>query len=246
MTQKYSPELRYNKGRKQGIIPGIFPGVAGLNPVSFPNGSSLGYSQYFNIIKTINMNIKPYLLSPLCAFLVILFCTHASAHNNIRYSFAGTVPASLKTDTGGGQVVRLDLVQGCIASYNSVMQAHGFSNPGGQPANINITTTAPITTGETFNGKKLLDWLSSTAMEYSKAGKKFMVRIAFGMYNMDYLNVYEPNAALRAKLNGRMAVFLIPIDASTGQSFQSAAMVAAAGAGGGSGGTGYDFGGLQP
>ena len=72
-----------------------------------------------------------------------------------------------------------------------------------------------------------------------------MLKIQFGMYDMNYLNVYEPNPALRAGLNGRLAVFLVPIDGSTGQSFQSAAMMAAAGTSG-TGGSGYDFGGLQP
>jgi hypothetical protein len=200
------------------------------------------------------MKSKPSFL-PLFLILSVLifsFINPAKANRqpptaNRQRSYANSQPPTvIKTDTGGGQVVRLDLVQGCIANYNNVMQAHGFSNPGGQPVHISITTTAMITNGEIFNGKKLQDWINSTATEYANAGKKFMVKIQFGIYDMNYLNVYEPNVALRAKLNGRMALFLVPIDGATGQSFQSAAMMAAAGAGGGTGGSGYDFGGLQP
>jgi hypothetical protein len=193
------------------------------------------------------MKSKPSILPLFLILSILLFSFGNRARANHQLPTANRQPPTIiKTDTGGGQVVRLDLVQACIANYNTVMQAHGFSDPGGQPVNINITTTAMITNGELFNGKKLQSWINSTAKEYTTAGKKFMLKIQFGIYDMNYLNVYEPNAALRAQLNGRIAVFLVPIDGSTGQSFQSAAMMAAAGAGGGTGGSGYDFGGLQP
>ncbi len=193
------------------------------------------------------MKSKPSILSLSLLSAVFLLSFAISTRANRQLPAVNCqLSTVIKTDTGGGQVVRLDLVQACIANYNTVMQAHGFSDPGGQSVNINITTTAMITNGELFNGKKLQDWINSTAKEYTTAGKKFMLKIQFGIYDMNYLNVYEPNAALRAKLNGRIAVFLVPIDGSTGQTFQSAAMMAAAGAGGGTGGSGYDFGGLQP
>lgn len=193
------------------------------------------------------MNIKPYIhfwLIAMAAFLFIFTLT-ANAHAS-----PGGIPSHLqvfnKTDTGGGQVVRLDLIQACIAKYDSLMQAHGFSGTAGQAVDLHITSTAMITNSETFNGKKLQDWITATAKEYSKAGKTFMVKIQLGIYDMNYLNVYEPNASLRALYNNRIALFLIPVDGTTGQTFQSAAMMAPAGTGGSGTGTGYDFGGLQP
>jgi hypothetical protein len=193
------------------------------------------------------MKIKPSIHFSLLAFGVFLFSfiQPAQAHPS-RFYNALAVLGKNKTDTGGGQVVRLDLIEACVAKYDSLMQAHGFSATAGQAVDLHITSTAMITNSETFNGKKLQDWINSTAKEYSKAGKIFMVKIQLGIYDMNYLNVYETNPSLRAQYNNRIAVFLIPVDGSTGKTFQSAAMVAAGGTGGTGGGTGYDFGGIQP
>ena len=97
------------------------------------------------------MKSKPSFLPVFLTLSILLFSFSNPAKANHPLSSVPACAGSsikcqlstvLKTDTGGGQVVRLDLVQGCIANYNTVMQAHGFSNPGGQPVNINITTTA--------------------------------------------------------------------------------------------------------
>jgi hypothetical protein len=193
------------------------------------------------------MKNKPYVHFIWLTMTAFLFSLTVAANAHASHFYVS--PKALvinKTDTGGGQVVRLDLIQACIAKYDSLMAAHGFSATAGEAVDLHINTTAMITNSETFNGKKLQDWVTSTAKEYSKAGKVFMVKIQLGVYDMNYLNFYEPNVSLRSQYNNRIAVFLIPVDGSTGQTFQSAAMVAAGGTGGTGGGTGYDFGGLQP
>jgi len=124
------------------------------------------------------------------------------------------------------------------------MKSHGFSNPGGQPFNKTIALTDQLTTGESFSGKDLRDWLDATADAYTQAGQTLSIRIEFGVYDMTYLNTYEPDAAKRVKSNNRTAIFLIPYDASSGKILQPHAM-AASGTASGSGGA-YDFGGLQP
>jgi hypothetical protein len=161
---------------------------------------------------------------------------------SITTPIAGSRP-EMKTDTGG-RTVSLDSAQLCIARYAAVMKDHGFSDVAGQTVNIHIKTTSMITTGESFNGKNLQDWLNTTAAQYTAAGKTLMINIQFGIYDMDYLNTYQPNAALRSANNNRIALFLIPSDASTGQPFH--ALVAQPNGSGGTGGTGYDLGGVQP
>lgn len=193
------------------------------------------------------MKIKPSIQSfLLLGFSVVLLFVG----NAVSAASSHRPPVSeltlIQTDTGGGQVVRLDLVQTCIAKYDSVMAAHGFSSSPGQPVDLHITSTAMITNSETFNGKKLQDWITTTSKAYAKAGKIFMIKIQLGIYDLNYLNVYEPDPSLRALYNNRIAVFLIPIDSSTGQTFQSADMQPAAGGGGSGTGTGFDFGGLEP
>lgn len=143
-----------------------------------------------------------------------------------------------------GRIVSQDSIQSCLTNYRKLMKDHGFTNPAGQPFTPTITTTAQLTTGETFSGTDLRDWLNATAAAYAQAGKTFSIRVQFGAYDMTYLNRYEPDATKRAKKLNRIAIFLVPYDSSSGQTLQPHAMVAGGTPSGGGGA--YDFGGLQP
>jgi len=148
----------------------------------------------------------------------------------------------IRADTG--RIVNQDSVQQCLRNYKKLMKDHGFSNPGGQPYSPTITTTAQLTTGESFSGTDLRDWIDATATAYAQAGKTFSIRVEFGVYDMTYLNRYEPDPAKRAKKNNRIAIFLVPYDTSSGITLQPQANIAGGTASGGGGA--YDFGGLQP
>jgi hypothetical protein len=148
----------------------------------------------------------------------------------------------IRVDTG--RIVNQDSIQTCLKNYKKLMKDHGFSNPGGQPFTQTIATTAQLTTGVSFSGTDLRDWLDATAAAYAQAGKTFSIRVEFGVYDMTYLNRYEPDPAKRAKKNNRIAIFLVPYDASSGITLQPHANVAGGTPSGGGGA--YDFGGLQP
>ncbi|MDP4129295.1 MAG: hypothetical protein Q8939_03965 [Bacteroidota bacterium] len=145
----------------------------------------------------------------------------------------------------GGRSVNLDSAQLCINRFEAVMQNHGFSSSAGQKVNIHITRTSMITTGEVFQGKGLLEWLTNTAAQYDAAGKTLMVKIQLGIYDSAYLNTYQPNTALKSKNLNRIAIFLIPYDSAQAGQQGIRAMVAPSGTGT-SGGSGYDLGGIQP
>ena len=149
----------------------------------------------------------------------------------------------IKTDTGG-RSVSLDSAQLCIARFTTVMQNHGFSSVAGQPVNIHIKKTSMITTGESFSGQNLQDWLNATMAAYASAGKTLVINVQLGIYDANYLNTYQPNASLRSANNNRIAIFLIPADASTGQPVH--ALAAQPGNPPPPGGTGFDLGGVQP
>jgi hypothetical protein len=187
------------------------------------------------------MKIKPLILLIFSPFLLFAF---KNAERNQLHSTYNSFHPEIKKDSGG-RTVNLDSAQACINRYTALMAAHGFSNPGGQSVNLTITKTSPLTTGESFSGKGLQDWLAATAAQYAAAGKTLMIRIQFGVYDMNYLKTYQPNPSLRAANNNRIAVFLIPYDASSGLSVKAQVAQPAGGTGSG-GGTGYDFGGLQP
>jgi hypothetical protein len=193
---------------------------------------------------------KPDLLYIFLFFAIFLFAFRnpdkTSDKQSISNQFSGVV-AVMKSDTGG-RTVSLDSAQACINRFAAVMKAHGFSDPGGQSVDIRIKKTSMITTGESFDGKGLLDWLNATAAQYSAAGKTLMIKIEMGIYDMNYLNTYQPNAALKSANNNRIAIFLIPYDASTGPGIHPlvAPVPPPPGGTGTGGGTGYDLGGLQP
>jgi hypothetical protein len=124
------------------------------------------------------------------------------------------------------------------------MTAHGFAKKAGLPINITLTQTSQITTGESFDGQGLLDWLSVTAAQYAAAGKKLMIKVQMGVYDMNYLKTYISDPAKRTASNNRIAIFIIPYDASSGITVRGLAQPQ--GSGGTQGGTGYDLGGVQP
>jgi hypothetical protein len=143
-----------------------------------------------------------------------------------------------------GRIVNQDSIQSCLNNYQKIMKDHGFTNPGGQPYVPTITTSAQLTTDESFSGTDLQAWLDATATAYTQAGKTFSIRVQFGAYDMTYLNRYEPDPAKRAQKLNRIAIFLVPYDASSGVTLQPHAMIAGGTPSGGGGA--YDFGGLQP
>jgi len=154
------------------------------------------------------------------------------------------IQGKMETDTGG-RAVNIDSAQACINRFPAYMAQFGFTNPGGQSVNIRIKTSAMLTSGESFNAQNLQNWLTATIAQYAAAGKTLVINVQLGVYDMNYLNTYQPDAAKRAANNGRIAIFLMPADASTGTVVR--ALVAQPSSGDGSGGgSGYDLGGLQP
>lgn len=154
------------------------------------------------------------------------------------------IRVKMETDTGG-QAVNIDSAQACINRFPAYMAQFGFTNPGGESVNIKIRKSAMLTSGESFNAQNLQNWLNATIAQYAAAGKTLVINVQLGVYDMNYLNTYQPDAAKRTANNGRIAIFLMPADASTGTVVR--ALVAQPnGSGGSGGGTGYDLGGLQP
>jgi hypothetical protein len=187
---------------------------------------------------------KPFIRCSLLFFTVILFSFRNTDKTSGHLLTSASDFTARQNHLDTGRIVNMDSIQTCLANYKKLMKSHGFSNPGGQPFNKTIAITDQLTTGESFSGKDLRDWLDATADSYSRAGQTLSIRIEFGVYDMTYLNTYEPNAAKRAKSNNRIAIFLIPYDASSGTTLEPHAM-AATSTTAGSGGA-YDFGGLQP
>jgi hypothetical protein len=186
--------------------------------------------------KTITLRLTLILAVFLCSFSNTTMAGTTSFNN---------IPL-IKTDTGG-RSVNLDSAQLCIARFSSVMKDHGFSNVAGQAVNIRIKKTSMITTGESFSGKNLQDWLNATMEQYASAGKTLVINVQLGIYDDNYLNTYQPNASLRSANKDRIAIFLVPADASTGQPIH--ALAAQPGNNPPPpppGGTGFDLGGVQP
>jgi hypothetical protein len=131
--------------------------------------------------------------------------------------------------------------------HQSLLIHLSFTNPGGQSVNIKIKKSAMLTSGESFNAQNLQNWLSATMAQYAAAGKTLVINVQLGVYDMNYLNTYQPDAAKRSANNGRIAIFLMPADASTGTVVRAlVAQPDGSGGTGSGGGTGYDLGGLQP
>lgn len=194
------------------------------------------------------MIIKPTIPSCFLFLSIFLFSFSKAGTTTPGHSSGTRIPVSgseMKLDTGG-RIVNLDSAQACIDRFAGLMKDHGFSDQAGSPIDIHLTTTSMITTGESFNGKDLRDWLNATFQQYKAANKKLMIKIQLGVYDLSYLNTYQPNAALKSASNNRIAIFLIPYDAASGMAVKSLIAVPNGSGGTQQGGTGYDLGGLQP
>jgi hypothetical protein len=188
------------------------------------------------------MNKKPTILYFLILVSITLFAFRKPEKTS--HMVATSISKYLKTDTGG-RTVSLDSAQVCIDRFATVMAAHGFTSQAGQNVDIHIKKSSQITTAEVFNGKQLQDWLNATAAQYSSQGRTMMIKIALGIYDLNYLKTYQPNASLRTADNNRIAIFIIPYDsASNGVRALAAQPNGSGGTTGG--GTGYDLGGVQP
>jgi hypothetical protein len=237
----------YN-GIKQDSDPGISPGTLVFNPVSFCIRSGDSDSTYFKVrIKTLYMLQKPTILHLLLFSSVFLFSFRNIPKESLAPKHLNLFIVNndkMETDTGG-RAVNIDSAQACINRFPAYMAQFGFTNPGGQSVNIKIKKSAMLTSGESFNAQDLQNWLNATVAQYAAAGKTLVINVQLGVYDMNYLNTYQPNAAKRTANNGRIAIFLMPAEASTGMVVR--ALVAEPnGSGGSGGGTGYDLGGLQP
>lgn len=188
------------------------------------------------------MIIKPTILQVLLFFSIFLFSFRNIHHAEQTSSPIDFTATGIKSDTGG-RTVNLDSAQACIDRFAGLMHDHGFADQAGLPIDIHLTTTSMITTGESFVGKDLLNWLTATSKQYKAANKKLMIRIQMGVYDQNYLNVYQPN---NTSNSNRIAIFLIPYDAGSGKAVKNLIAVPNGTGGTQQGGTGYDLGGLQP
>jgi hypothetical protein len=194
-----------------------------------------------------NMHPKHRNLLPVIAFLaLILSSAFRQPENNLsghslqkQQRFIANNPA----DTGG-RSVNMDSAQACIDRFEQVMKEHGFSDAAGQKVNIRIRRTSMITTGESFQGKALLDWLNSTAAQYDAAGKTLMIKIQLGIYDSTYLNTYQNDPVLKNKNIGRIGIFIVPYAAAppVQQGVHANVTPPPPPPGGG----GYDLGGIYP
>ena len=241
--QTYIGRAGRNNGIKQVSDPGIFPGIPGEIPFLSPSERRSQILRIFRI-KTNHMIIKPYFLRVLFLSATIFISTRGLSNGISYYSAVKGFNSGqiLKTDTGG-RAVNLESAQACIDRFAGLMKDHGFADQAGLPIDIHLTTTSMITTGESFNGKDLLNWLTATSKQYKAANKKLMIRVQMGVYDLNYLNTYQPNNTAN---NNRIAIFLIPYDAGTGKVVKNLIAVPNGSGGTQQGGSGYDLGGLQP
>jgi hypothetical protein len=181
----------------------------------------------------------------LCLSVFLFSFIHPDQSNKRVFKFNGPLFHQLKADTGG-RAVNLDSAQACIDRFAGLMKQHGFADKAGQSIDIHLTKTSQMTSGESFSGKRLQDWLNATATAYTAAGKTLMINVQLGVYDKNYLKTYEPDASKGVASDNRIAIFLIPYDSAGGQTVHPlVAQPQGSGAPTG-GGTGYDFGDLQP
>jgi hypothetical protein len=195
---------------------------------------------------------KHFSLFPAIALLVLVLSAFREPGNQLRPRRTAEKQAFSHRDNcirnpadTGGRTVRLDSAQACIDRFAELMKNHGFSDVAGQRVNIRIRRTSMITTGESFQGQGLLDWLTQTKAQYDAAGKTLMVNIQLGVYDSSYLNTYQPDPALRSKYLNRIAIFIVPYAAPQAAPQGVHPNIAPPPPPPG-GGTGYDLGGIYP
>ncbi|HSZ32958.1 MAG TPA: hypothetical protein VK772_06585, partial [Puia sp.] len=157
------------------------------------------------------MSQKPSILYLCLFFTVFLFSFRNIPMESRRQPSSNSfivIKQKMETDTGG-RTVNIDSALACIDRYPAFMLKHGFSNPGGQAFTSTLTKTSMLTTGESFNGQDLQNWLTATLAQYSAAGKTLVINVELGVYDLNYLKTYEPNATKKSSNNGRIAIFLI-------------------------------------
>ncbi|HEY4936239.1 MAG TPA: hypothetical protein VII44_06655, partial [Puia sp.] len=145
------------------------------------------------------MSQKPTILHLLLFLPVFLFSFRnmdKQPGNPALSTVAGNMRPEMKTDTGG-RTVNIDSAQACINRFPAFMAKHGFSNPGGQAFTSSLTKTSMLTTGESFNGQDLQNWLNATMAQYAAAGKTLVINVQLGVYDMNYLKTYQPDQANR-------------------------------------------------
>src|SRR5579864_4935188 len=115
------------------------------------------------------MILKPSILCTFLSLSVFLFSFKNIDKSPGKEGLNSSYKAQKEMHLDTGRIVNLDSIQTCLKNYKKLMKDHGFSNPAGLPFTQTISTTAILTTGVSFSGSDLRDWLDATATAYAQA-----------------------------------------------------------------------------